>query len=456
MFDTRKIKNIFISQKKLDKKELDKYEKELDMPIINYTLLSNMNSIYDCALAAKISHGTDLDPHFIKQQEFIGKLLGYGHDSISGHSNIQFAIMLRGNEISSVNDIISILPGLKYMNIASIPFSTTTTDDELDSDTISTCLVFGASIRALRYFLFSVNNIQVHNYIPDTSNWFKVINELTEIITELIYTTTDFSFYPDLISLGILKKENFVYYPDFTNDISPTESDDESSIDASELITKYKTPIKSNNNVTIVDYSNNLEQSVSILKEALPTANIEDIYNAIIKTSAIMIKIEDYSRAISTQINRHESAITQESQRYVDYSKAKFIDPLIFNKDKYPDLNKKYHVAIGDTSYDVTSAELGNMLIQIYPQLIEQGMLKQDARSFLPMNVETKAYHTFSLQNYIHFLEVRLDKASQPEVRSIAEFMLIALDNMLNNEVSDEFKTYILHSIYKNILNSEK
>ena len=48
-------------------------------------------------------------------------------------------------------------------------------------------------------------------------------------------------------------------------------------------------------------------------------------------------------------------------------------------------------------------------------------MLKQDARGYLPFNVATKLMMTFTFADLIHFLNMRLDKAAQPEIRVISE-----------------------------------
>ena len=70
---------------------------------------------------------------------------------------------------------------------------------------------------------------------------------------------------------------------------------------------------------------------------------------------------------------------------------------------------------------------MGKELIKIYGQLLDQGLLKQDARGFLPFNAESSAYYTFTMSDMIHFLSVRLHKSAQPEVRTIASFIYSCL-----------------------------
>ena len=68
-----------------------------------------------------------------------------------------------------------------------------------------------------------------------------------------------------------------------------------------------------------------------------------------------------------------------------------------------------------------TAQDLGETLQKVYGQLIDQGMLKQDARGFLPFNVTTKLMMTFTYSDLIHFFNMRIDKAAQPEVQEMAK-----------------------------------
>lgn len=150
---------------------------------------------------------------------------------------------------------------------------------------------------------------------------------------------------------------------------------------------------------------------------------VDDVLD-IVKVSVI---IHDISRPISMQVIRHRNAITQESQRYVDYSKKAFINPLKFH-DTDEMLNKKFKLSLFGTNFELSGQELGNRLCKIYHQLVEQGMKKQDARSFLPSNVCTRLIMTFTYKNLFHFFNMRLDKAAQAEIRNLANDLLKAFN----------------------------
>ena len=84
---------------------------------------------------------------------------------------------------------------------------------------------------------------------------------------------------------------------------------------------------------------------------------------------------------------------------------------------------------------DVTLQELGQLIISIYPQLVEQGLLKEDARAFLPNNTESSLYMTFTLLGIIKFLELRTDSHAQKEIQLIANEIIAPVKNLLGEDI---------------------
>lgn len=156
----------------------------------------------------------------------------------------------------------------------------------------------------------------------------------------------------------------------------------------------------------------------------------------VMNVCAITVIFHDISRPISMQIVRHRNGISQESQRYVDYSTKSFIDPIQFTKDE-ANKDKLYSVEIFGLNKTIKSKDLGDELMKVYHQLTQQGMLKQDARGFLPSNVCTKLMMTFTYASFFHFLVMRQDKAAQLEIQEIA------------NEAADMFAQYDMESAYQ-------
>lgn len=140
----------------------------------------------------------------------------------------------------------------------------------------------------------------------------------------------------------------------------------------------------------------------------------------IMRVAYLTVLFKDISRTATHQLVRHRNGITQESQRYVDYSNAGFADPTEFKPDKY-DKNKNYVIKFCGKEFNLTSSQLGEELIGIYQDMIDQGMMKEDARAFLPSNVKCrKLYMTFTYQTFLKFLKLRTATAAQAEIRSFA------------------------------------
>lgn len=285
-------------------------------------------------------------------------------------------------------------------------------------------ILIGGSIRAYRYFVEKcfLNGIQENSGI------------LYKRIISCIYQSIDACFFSDFFKKGILDKAQFMYLPE-TKELSEDVYD-----------TYHYQELNDDDVVQIVNFDS-LQTIYSKITDLINPESLEDkkkIFEAILNTSVITLKLQHYSRAISQQINRHLSGISQESQRYVDYSKTKFIDPTKFNSKKYTDPNEKYNIKDFDNLNNHTSQEIGDKMIGIYQSLKDDGMINQDARGYLPMNVETKAIHTFTYQNLLHFIKLRTSSAAQPEVQYIANDMKKLIQDVVCKDIMDEdFVQYI-------------
>ena len=77
---------------------------------------------------------------------------------------------------------------------------------------------------------------------------------------------------------------------------------------------------------------------------------------------------------------------------------------------------------------NLTLSEIGKAMCDIYGMLHNPAtagaqfhLLKEDARAFLPSNVQCKKiYITFTLKNFLKFLNLREDKHAQAEIRKYA------------------------------------
>ena len=120
-----------------------------------------------------------------------------------------------------------------------------------------------------------------------------------------------------------------------------------------------------------------------------------------------VFKIEGISRVCLSQLTRsvHLSYLVR-SSRYCDESNAEFIRPEGYTKlDAY------------------TQSRLVNYedaTRQLYKDLREAGMSKQDARFYLPQSQATELYVAGNYQAFKDFIKLRNTKHAQKEVRDVA------------------------------------
>jgi len=130
------------------------------------------------------------------------------------------------------------------------------------------------------------------------------------------------------------------------------------------------------------------------------------------------------TRAIAAQILRHRSFTFQEfSQRYADVNWLQSGIPV-------PDLRNQDHKnrqnSIDDIPAD-TKKDLQEYIhrhfaeaMDLYNQLIHQGVAKECARMVLPLATPTRIYMSGSVRSWIHYIDLRSAHGTQKEHMDIA------------------------------------
>lgn len=134
-------------------------------------------------------------------------------------------------------------------------------------------------------------------------------------------------------------------------------------------------------------------------------------------------------RGVSHELVRHRIAsYSQESTRYCNYSKDRFgneltfIIPCFFHDNMNLTDDHKYvkYKVWEFCMYDIET---------VYFKLLEQGATPQEARSVLPNSLKTEVVTTMNLRSWRHFLKLRTAPAAHPQMREIANMILIMFQN---------------------------
>lgn len=131
------------------------------------------------------------------------------------------------------------------------------------------------------------------------------------------------------------------------------------------------------------------------------------------------------TRGIAAQILRHRSFTFQEfSQRYADTN-------LLSQEIPIPDLRsqdtKNRQNSVDDISPEKKSVLQGQIQrhfsqsLDIYNELLRQGVAKECARFVLPLAVPTRLYMTGNLRSWMHYIDLRSANGTQKEHMDIAE-----------------------------------
>lgn len=120
--------------------------------------------------------------------------------------------------------------------------------------------------------------------------------------------------------------------------------------------------------------------------------------------------LEGVSRSCLAQLTRHRLAsFMVRSMRYVRQEEGeRVVPPTISNRER---ALEKYQAQI-------------NEAFQLYDELVEMGIPKEDARFVLPIGSSTDLYIKANFREYRHIVNLRDTQEAQWEIREIAHGML--------------------------------
>lgn len=327
--------------------------------------------------SCRICYNKKMEKSFEERLKYIADKVKIGHDSILEHSNIVMKITLT-KELYP--ELCEVLTTARYLNSKIVD-----TDNKIE-------VLLGGSIRGFRHIIRTIKN-------PNNT----VFNIIKECLYELPYC-----YFVDMIKDNIFDERLFnnfdikteVTVDNVSGDIIKTKRNN------GRIIIKDKYDIVGIDNITkVYELANNHNELFTM----------DDILDMV----TISVLFKGVSRTASHQLVRHRAGITQLSQRYVNMKDSNFLSPEEFKPEKY-NATTKYKINISGVEKELTLKEIGKLELGIYEQLIEQDLLKEDARSFLPSNIETSLYMTFTFRNFIKFLQLRSGRGAQAEIKQLA------------------------------------
>jgi thymidylate synthase (FAD) len=131
------------------------------------------------------------------------------------------------------------------------------------------------------------------------------------------------------------------------------------------------------------------------------------------------------SLAIATQILRHRSFVFQQFSGRYSKSNLEF-EPIEFRMQDNQNRQNSIEIDNNLQSYKLINfkhaiEQLQTTTVQLYNDMLTFGIAKEVARFILPQNTQTTLYMTGNLRSWLHYIELRADKATQKEHRIIAD-----------------------------------
>jgi thymidylate synthase (FAD) len=142
--------------------------------------------------------------------------------------------------------------------------------------------------------------------------------------------------------------------------------------------------------------------------------------------------LHDFPIYIGEQILRHRIASPMKrSFRYTKPSRGMDLNEIVHIP---PEFTGAKRTSIGneirEEKYRKIQAHIRSSL-KLYDELVQAGLRKEAARTVLPFGTRTSMYWTINMRSLMNFLELRLSKAAQWEIRQIARAIVRVLEQVV-------------------------
>jgi thymidylate synthase (FAD) len=147
---------------------------------------------------------------------------------------------------------------------------------------------------------------------------------------------------------------------------------------------------------------------------------------------------------IERQLFKHQIGLSANSisARYVDFSDS-YTTIKEWRKQSKSSKQGSEGLVENEMACQDIESNVINYCAKAYEELIELGVSKEQARTILPLNLNTTFIWTGSLLSFFHLFNLRLKPDAQAETRMIAQEMLEKIKNIEGNPFKYSLKAFL-------------
>jgi len=159
-------------------------------------------------------------------------------------------------------------------------------------------------------------------------------------------------------------------------------------------------------------------------------------------TLSVLVKCPLFIRS---QIHRHRTFSYNEISRRYTSENLEFYVPEKYRKQH----DKSKQCSNGELEKTTNHAmlketeRLHKYCLDVYNEMIDNGVAREMARGILPQNLMTEFWMTGNLRNWVHFLGLRVDSHAQKEVQDVAKPIL----KIIKKEFPESAKALFKHQL---------
>lgn len=150
---------------------------------------------------------------------------------------------------------------------------------------------------------------------------------------------------------------------------------------------------------------------------------------------------------VERQVHKHQIGISVNSisGRYVDFSDSYYKIEQFRTQSKNSKQGSGEDLSELDNAFSLDIQDnVINYCKRAYNDLLTLGVSKEQARSVLPLSLETEFIWTGSFLAFVHLCNLRLKEDTQKETRMLVQEMLNLVKNIENNPFKETIKAFRL------------